>query len=142
MGLGVLVNLATRGSTSSETKPVQNDLKHVKLNRSKRLEIKNTQLNNHIFQTPVRPKVNLIKLSPRKIQRSQSMEALNVSQIERWVTENDKTEETIDAKVKNIFWKNLIDFHLLIFCDLCHVVILNRLFKNCLNSGHKPTVTL
>ena len=65
------------------------------------------QLNNHIFQTPVRLKVNLIKLSRRKIQRSQSMEALNVSQIERWVTENDKTEEKIDAKVKNIFWKNL-----------------------------------
>ena len=35
------------------------------------------------------------------------MEALNVSQIERWVTENDKAEEKIDAKVKNIFWKNL-----------------------------------
>ena len=41
------------------------------------------------------------------------MEALNVSQIERGVPENDKTEEKMNAKVKNISWKNLTDFYLL-----------------------------
>ena len=43
------------------------------------------------------------------------MEALNVSQIKRRDTENDKTEEKTDAKVKNIFWKNLYRIFVCLF---------------------------
>ena len=41
-----------------------------------------------------------VKRSPENIREVIAVEALNVSSKERWVTENDKIEKTLNAKAK------------------------------------------